>query len=144
MPSAKHLAAATGLIALLGTAHAGGLEATVGRLEEAFRHSRAEELRRVLSPQRKTYLDLPCLWDQEGFVSSDQTFYLFERFFDQHPTESFAVVRIERDDGDETATARASWRYRTAAAEARSEPLLLTLGREEERWVVTEIRALGP
>ena len=122
-------------------AGAGELAATLRSLERVFRSSSASDLRESLASGRRVYLALPVVSDKDGFVGSDQVYYLFQAFFEKNPTRSFSIAKDAVERSGHTAFARAEWRFVAPGGQVHSEPLVFTLAEEEGRWVVTEIRA---
>ena len=109
-------------------------------LAAAFSGSSAEELRRVLPRDKKVLLAVTPVHEEERHFGPDQVYYLFETFFESHPTISFRLRRKDDGDGGDRQMVHADWRYQ-AKGGAKSEPLVITLAEEGGRWVVTALRS---
>jgi hypothetical protein len=139
MRSVRVLAALSILLVARGLV-AADLSDAVARLTSAFGGSSARELRDVLPADKKVFLALPAVHDEERHFGPDQVFYLFDAFFAKNRTVAFCIGKDAVTRTERTANAHARWRYESAG-KALTQPLDLVLTEEDGRWVVTEIRA---
>lgn len=93
---------------------------------------------------RKVVLDMPDLERGGGSFSRSQVELIFARHFENTETLSFAFEDIRAPEGGPpVAVGLASRRLRSlGSGTVRQDRVLVTLGREENRWVLSRITVL--
>ncbi|MFQ5670678.1 MAG: DUF4783 domain-containing protein [Acidobacteriota bacterium] len=128
-------------LAAVGQAEAAGIDLAqaVEHLEQAFQAGEARRLRAILPGKGRLHLSIPSLSPRAGYFSADQAVYFLDDLFRRHPVVEF-TARQEEHDGSGRVFVRGRLTVRTREAKRRILNLHFLLIREEDRWVLREIR----
>jgi hypothetical protein len=93
---------------------------------------------------RKVYISLPDGGPAGGLFSRAQTYFILKGLFDAMRTEEFSFVSIRQpEEQPGTAIGRAERTFRRRnSSRLLQDRIFFSLVREEERWVVAEIKSV--
>lgn len=132
------MAVLASLVACLAASSAGADELT-DDVAAAFRNSSARAIRAFLPHEGRVYVALAVLDVEEGFVGSDQLYYLFDQLYERATTVSFVVTKSDRT-GANTLFLRATWKLGDRDGREHQIRLSMTLSRDESAWAIRELR----
>jgi len=94
--------------------------------------------------QRKVYISLPDGGPAGGSFSRAQSYFIFKGFFADTRTEEFSFVSIRQlEEQPETAVGLAERTFRKRdSSRALQDRIYVALVRENDRWVVSEIKSV--
>ena len=105
----------------------------------AFRDSSARAVRAFLPREGRVYVALSVLDVEEGFVGSDQLYYLLDALFKRAKTAAFEVTSADGRDAD-TVFLHSIWRIDDGDGRERKIRLSITLSRDKGAWAIRELR----
>jgi len=117
------------------------LRHTLSNIRAAFLTQNTDRLADSLT-DTKVFLSLRSAATEPGFYTRSQMRFIFQRMFRELRTKTFGYSPDDLDVSDGRAFVRTEWTYTPTGADAPvTERLLFSLEKDQNSWVVCEIKA---